>query len=239
MDSNNDEFRKIISNQNLHIFDVNWKIEIDYSKEKNKNEEIDYILELQGSYYEVNPSLFIFVTEINSGKTKTIEINGIDGGFYLYLKPENENYQTVKLYNNCLIMSLGFTLLSIDLTQPKLKWAIRPDSAEIFEFSDYDGDMILRGEMQIHRIEKSGNVKWSFGGRDIWVNMEGKSELNLEKDKIRLYDFDSNEYLINYDGKLLEDNPRIIKTKKPTFFSNPKRWFLQKVWQQMTKKETK
>ena len=82
-------------------------------------------------------------------------------------------------------------------------------------------------------------MKWSFGGRDIWVNLEGKSEVNIEENKIRLFDFESNEYLLNFDGVLLEDMPRIIKTRKPTFFSNPKRWFYQKMWERMTKIEKK
>jgi hypothetical protein len=46
-------------------------------------------------------------------------------------------------------------------------------------------------------------------------------------------------YLLNFEGEELAYNPKIIKTKKPTFFKNPKRWFYQKVWEKMTENGNK
>ena len=41
----------------------------------------------------------------------------------------------------------------------------------IYKFKD---DFIIHGELEIFRITKLGDIKWSFSGKDIWVNIEGK-----------------------------------------------------------------
>ncbi|OGS69127.1 MAG: hypothetical protein A3G95_02720 [Flavobacteria bacterium RIFCSPLOWO2_12_FULL_31_7] len=70
--------------------------------------------------------------------------------------------------------------------------------------------------MEITRFTKNGEIVWSFGGRDIWVNTKGKTELSIENGKIRLFDFESNEYILSFNGELLEENLNIIQkeTKK-------------------------
>ncbi|KGO84616.1 hypothetical protein [Flavobacterium suncheonense] len=233
------ELLEFFENQNLNISNEIWSIEISYSKinSENKKSEIEKVIELQNEYK--SNSLFVYVQKKNSEIHKSIEINGLDGGFYLHKSTENDKSQSVKLNENNLIMSLGFTILSLNLNEIEIDWILRPDIAELFEFYDLENDILLRGEHRIFRIDKNGNIKWEFGGRDIWVNLEGKREINIEGNEIRLFDFESNEYLINFNGELLEDKPRIIKTKKPTLFTNPKRWFYQKVWEHMTKVEKK
>ena len=228
------ELKEIIENQNLNISNEIWNVEISYSKINSENEKtkIEKVIELQNEYK--SDSIFISIQKNNSEIHKNVEVNGLDGGFFLYKSTQNEKSQTAKLTENNLIMSLGFSLLSLNLNKVELDWIIRPDFNEIFGFLDLENDLLLRGESQIHRIDKNGNIKWSFSGRDIWVNLEGKNELDIDENKIRLFDFESNEYLLNFNGELLEDKPRIIKTKKPTFFKNPKRWFYQKVWEKMT-----
>lgn len=233
------ELKEIIENQNLNISNEIWNVEISYSKINAENEktEIEKVIELQNEYK--SGSIFISIQKNNSEILKNVEINGLDGGFFLYKSTQNEKSQTAKLTENNLIMSLGFSLLSLNLNEVELDWIIRPDFNEIFGFLDLENDLLLRGESQIHRIDKNGNIKWSFSGRDIWVNLEGKNELDIDENKIRLFDFESNEYLLNFNGELLEDKPRIIKTKKPTFLKNPKRWFYQKVWEKITENGNK
>uniref|UniRef100_UPI004048EC5A hypothetical protein n=1 Tax=Flavobacterium sp. TaxID=239 RepID=UPI004048EC5A len=235
---NSSELLEIIENQNLNISNQNWNVEISYSKinSENRTFEVEKVIELQNEYKSY--SLFVNIQKRDSGIYKNLEINGLDGGFYLYKSTENDKSQSVKLIENNLIMSVGFTILSLNLNEIEIDWILRPDRAELFEFYDLEDDILLRGEHSIFRIDINGNIKWEFGGRDIWVNLEGKSEVKLEENEIRLFDFACNEYLLNFEGELLEDKPKIIKTKKPSFFTNPKKWFLQKVWEQMSNKET-
>ncbi len=145
---------------------------------------------------------------------KTCTILGIDGGVYLHTANDKDNSYSVKLSDNCLILSLGFTFLCFDLIAQDIIWHIRPDHAEIFEFYDLQDDYLLRGEYAIHRIDKNGNVKWSYGGMDIWVNIDGKSEVIIESDKILLTDFYNNEYVINYEGKTMKDSQSGNRTEK-------------------------
>ncbi|GGF24223.1 hypothetical protein [Flavobacterium limi] len=232
------ELLEFFENQNLNISNEIWNVEISYSKtnSENKKSEIIKVIELQNKYK--SNSLFVNIQKRDSEIYKSLEISGLDGGFYLHKSTENHKSQSIKLNENNLIMSLGFTILSLNLNEIEIDWILRPDTTELFEFYDLENDILLRGEHRIFRIDKNGNIKWEYGGRDIWVNLEGKSEVNIEEDKIKLFDFESNEYVLNFDGELLEDKPRIIKTKKPTFFTNPRRWFNQKVWEHMTKNET-
>jgi hypothetical protein len=230
------EEKEYIENQNLNISNAFWNIEISYSKINSEREKygIEKTIELQNEYK--TSSVFIYIQEKSTKTTKSIELNGIDGAFYLHKSTEKDQSQSVKLDENNLILSLGFTLFSLNLKKTEIDWLLRPDIAEIFEFYDLEEDILLRGECEIHRVDKNGTLKWSFGGRDIWVNLEGKKELNIEKNSIRLFDFESNEYLINFDGELLNEKQKIIKT---TLFTNPKRWFYQKVWERMTKNRNK
>ncbi|MEN2402930.1 hypothetical protein GKZ90_0024300 [Flavobacterium sp. MC2016-06] len=76
-----------------------------------------------------------------------------------------------------------------------------------------EDDFLVHGELQIFRITKEGEILWDFGGRDIWVNIEGKPEITFENNLIRLFDFESNEYVLNFDGKEIEFNPKIAKKR--------------------------
>jgi len=213
-----------------------WNVSLSYESsnakelkiEKLKNIPIIEIVE-NGKFYS---AIKIDVTN-NQKKKKSCILTGIDGAFILYGSGEENDYQSVLINNNNILLSLGFSLVSIDLKTLKLNWKIRPDTAEIFEFYKYKNDIILRGELAIHRINiESGKSIWEFGGRDIWINMDGKEEVNIENNGIRLFDFESNEYLIDFNGNLLEDKPRVskIKSKKATIMNNPKKWFYNKLW---------
>lgn len=104
----------------------------------------------------------------------------------------------------------------LELPNLELRWSKELDYATVFEFHKIENDFITRGEMEITRFTKNGEIVWSFGGRDIWVNTKGKTELSIENDKIRLFDFESNEYILSFNGELLEENLNIIRkeTKK-------------------------
>lgn len=128
-------------------------------------------------------------------------LRGIEGSTYLYKNNNNQKGQSVKIDGDNLILSLGRDFISMDLNKLKLNWRLRPDMAEVFEFYDLENDYLLRGEVGIHRIDKSGRVKWTFSASDIWVNLEGKPEVNVTDKTIKLLDFNSNEYEIDFDGK--------------------------------------
>ena len=211
MNEQNTSFDK----QNLTINSGKWSVELDYENWHSDTKEIkptqsDIIIELseEGNWGSVL-RLVIYTEDMQ----KTCLIKGIQGSSYLHQTDEKDNSQSVKIDDNNLIMSLGFNFISLNLNQLTLNWNLKPDMAEVFEFYDFQNDYLLRGEVEIHRIDKKGQIKWSYGGRDIWVNMDGKPEVQIEENAIRLLDFDSNEYLIDFNGNTLEDNP-LVKSKR-------------------------
>jgi hypothetical protein len=192
--------------QNLTIESTEWKIDLIYesynsSQNYTANQTYDCKLEI-GNESEWTSQLALICSK-NGESLKNYLITGIDGSCYFHLSTEDDNSQSVKLLDNELIISLGFTLVSFDLDKMRLNWKIRPDMAEIFEFYELKEDFILRGELQIHRVDRNGNVKWSYGGRDIWVNPNGKKEVTIHEDEIELIDFESNRYFIDYNGKTI------------------------------------
>jgi hypothetical protein len=150
-------------------------------------------------------------------ETKTCLISEIEGGIYLHTANKIDKSYSVKLEGKILYCSLGFTFIAFNIETQEIIWKIRPDTAEIFEFYDLDNDFLLRGELSMHRVDKLGKIKWQFGGRDIWVNIEEKKEVEILKDRIKLIDFESNEYEIDYNGNILayiQNNKQIAPTKK-------------------------
>jgi len=200
------DLKEIFDYQFLTISNESYTVEISFEGGFCEQKTLDHL----GSdkVIEVNTptqstSVLYLKTVYANQHQKTCTILGIDGSIYLHTANDKDNSYSLKLTDNCLIFSLGFTFLCFDLITQDINWHTRPDHAEIYEFYDLQDDYLLRGEYAIHRIDKNGNVKWSYGGKDIWVNFDGKSEVIIESDKILLTDFDNNEYVINYEGKTL------------------------------------
>lgn len=191
-------------------------VEILFERMNNQNEFLyknsyDKVIEL--NEIENSSSSLILKIYFQSQLPLSILIQGIDGGIFLHTANGEKNSYSVKLLEDTIVFSLGFTFFMFDLINLDIRWKIRPDLADIFEFYNLQDDYLLRGELAIHRIDKCGNVKWSYGGKDIWVNINGKPEVIIENDKILLTDFENNEYIINFDGETLEDTSRLKQQK--------------------------
>ena len=152
--------------QELTIQNARWNVILNYENWASQSKEIESnesykILELS----EPGEWDSILKMKIDDSKGQKIcFIKGIDGGSYLHKADNKDSSQSVKIEGDSLIMSLGFYFISVDLINLTLNWNLRPDIAEVFEFYDLQNDYLLRGELQIHRIDKQGNVKWSYGG---------------------------------------------------------------------------
>lgn len=104
----------------------------------------------------------------------------------------------------------------LEIPSLELIWQKDFDAFSNFHLHKLEDDFIIHGELEIFRINKEGEILWRFGGRDIWVSIDGKVECSIKDNKIILFDFESNEYVLDFEGKELEFNPRIIEieTKK-------------------------
>lgn len=210
--------------QELKLSNENWKVEIFFERGNSESEEfVSYDKTIELSELGVWTSNLLVRTTNKNQIIKSCLISGLDGGIYLHTSNDKEKSYSVKLTDNSLIFSLGFTFFAYDIDKQEIKWSIRPDMAEIFEFYDLEEDFLVRGELAIHRIDKDGQIKWSYGGRDIWVNIEGKTEVVIDSNKIILTDFNNDEYIIDFNGKTLEDKPYVRITK-----IEQKKWW--KLW---------
>ena len=173
---------------------------------KSKNNEIDFgskkeKLEYISRHYIVVKELGIEISNI------TIYESNSASGIY---------EDTFAVTDNKLLVISGNEIYCLEIPSLKLIWHKEFDQAANFALYKLEEDFIIYGEIGIFRITKEGEIIWSFGGRDIWVNIENKNPFNIESDKIRLFDFESNEYVLDFDGNVIEDNPRVIisKTKR-------------------------
>ncbi len=89
---------------------------------------------------------------------------------------------------------------SLNIPDLSLNWAKECDSLSCHAIYKLENDFLVHGELDILRIDKEGEIKWRFGGRQNWINPSGKPEVTIEGNQIRLIDFDSTEYIIDFDG---------------------------------------
>lgn len=70
-----------------------------------------------------------------------------------------------------------------------------------FKIKLFDGGYIINGEIDIIKVDKSGNKIWSFSGRDIWVTLNGEDALQINGNKLILTDFNGDIYKVDKYGK--------------------------------------
>lgn len=95
------------------------------------------------------------------------------------------------------------TIYSFDLPGLTLNWKKQLDPATCFSIHSFKDDFIVHGEMEVKRINQNGDVKWRFGGGDIFVTPDGAPSITLMGDKIKLIDWEGNHYLLDEFGVLV------------------------------------
>lgn len=101
-----------------------------------------------------------------------------------------------------LYICVGNKLYYLNIPDLTLKWTGQVDHITNFSVQKLEDDLLVHGELEITRITKLGEIKWRFGGHDIWVNNNGFPEITVLHDRIKLVDYQSNFYAIGFDGNL-------------------------------------
>lgn len=102
-----------------------------------------------------------------------------------------------------LYICVGNKLYYLNIPDLTLKWTGQVDYVTNFSVQKLEDDLLVHGELEITRITKLGEIKWQFGGQDIWVNTNGFPVITLLYDRIKLVDFQSNFYAIGFDGNTI------------------------------------
>ncbi|WP_276481541.1 hypothetical protein [Paraflavitalea pollutisoli] len=95
-------------------------------------------------------------------------------------------------------------VFSLALPWLTLNWMTEADCATCFSIHPFQDGYITHGELSIARIDRNGNVCWSFSGADIFVRLEGENPFQLYDDHIALTDFNGRQYKIDYNGETIQ-----------------------------------
>jgi hypothetical protein len=107
--------------------------------------------------------------------------------------------------DNILAVLVGnaFYLLSIpDLSVLSISEA---DLSTTFEIAKVMDRYIVHGELDISCFDSNGKKVWAFSGRDIFACIDDKKPFQIFPNHIKLIDFENNEYVLDFNGKLLSD----------------------------------
>ena len=66
---------------------------------------------------------------------------------------------------------------------------------------------ILHGETELFRYDRQLNRVWSFSARDIFATPDGTRAFWIEENAIHCRDWLGWHYVLNFDGKLISENP--------------------------------
>jgi hypothetical protein len=101
-----------------------------------------------------------------------------------------------------LVICCADKIFCLSIPGLDLKWQTRADLTclQIFKLEE---DYLVHGEVNISRIDANGNIKWQFGGADIFISIESADDFKIETDHIRVVDFCNTEYKIDFSGNLI------------------------------------
>lgn len=108
--------------------------------------------------------------------------------------------EQVIIENDIIFLCCGRNIFAVTLPNLLLLWKLKADEITCFRIFNIEEDLLVHGEMEVSRISKSGNIIWQFGGRDIFVSIEGTDECVILPSHIELTDFDGYKYSLSYDG---------------------------------------
>ena len=170
-----------LDNQHIELKNEDFLVSIGHKKQ----DEIDYTFEIEVKSHD------------NEILNKTNQLT--KGGTWLSKSTEKDNSQTVKLFGNKLIIALDQSIFCLSLPELELQWDLGLDEMPIFEFITIEEDILLRGELQIFRINMNGEIVWSTFGNNIWVNIDGKREMQIIDNEVVLTDFNGRVYRIKVE----------------------------------------
>ncbi|MBB4804355.1 hypothetical protein HNP37_004442 [Flavobacterium nitrogenifigens] len=185
--------------------------EIEVIDDKNYNLNSTYNLrQYQKTYFEENEF------RPSSKHAIIIKEHGIEIASVLIC----ETNGATEIFDNSFIIEndkiwiiVSNKIYCLEIPSLEIIWRKEFDQFTNFHIHKLEEDFVIHGELEIFRITKEGEIIWRFGGLDIWINPEGKNEFTIENHFIRLFDFESNEYVLDFNGKELEFNPRTIETE--------------------------
>lgn len=110
---------------------------------------------------------------------------------------------SVIIDNDRLVARCCNTIFCLSLPELDLQWMTEADWATCFSIHQYQDTYITHGELSISRIDRKGEILWSYRGSDIFVCLYEGTPFEMHPNHITLTDFNGSKYKIDYDGNSL------------------------------------
>ena len=107
------------------------------------------------------------------------------------------------IVDNSILICCANKVFSLNLPDLDLNWLKEVDSATCFSIFNTKNGIFIHGEMEVSKIDKSGNIIWSQGFADILVTLDGKESFILHDDFIEIEDWNHDKYKLDFNGKFI------------------------------------
>ena len=151
--------------------------------------------------YRVKPNSVIKITskEINSSNECFIICVGI-------LRGSSGNFLPIKYIKDNDKLVIGFETFILSVNYQTLdKFWILNEYTDVLCIEKYEEDYIAYDEVTVERIDKRGNVKWSFHSIDHFVSYRGTENFIFYDTYIKMIDSNEVVYRISYEGEDLDN----------------------------------
>jgi len=112
------------------------------------------------------------------------------------------------LDGNSLLVCCGDSVFSLELPSLRLRWQTQVDLATCFQIYSIEEEYIVHGEVKISRLNRQGDIVWSFSGCDIFVSLDSETTFVLHDDYIALVDWEKNKYDLDFNGRVIRSTVR-------------------------------
>lgn len=104
-----------------------------------------------------------------------------------------------------LVIAKFNTVYMLDLLNGNISYKEFKDMAGACALYKIDDGYIIHGEAVVVKLDHDINEKWTYSGADIFASVTGKVAFTLLEDRIELYDFEDNHYVIDLNGDPIEE----------------------------------
>lgn len=106
---------------------------------------------------------------------------------------------------NGLVICCSNTVFKLALPTLNLEWKTVGDLATCFGIYYLEDDYLVHGELELSRLDRTGKIVWQNGGRDIWITLDGRPNIEIYDNYILAADWTYTQYRFDFNGKLLEE----------------------------------
>lgn len=132
----------------------------------------------------------------NDNVQKSALLLAVGGGTGIY-----EN--SFLIDGNNIVVCCSDNVFCLSIPDLELNWNVEADQITCFKIFKIESGYLIHGEMSITKLNFMGEILWQNGGKDIFVNLEGKKEFEFFENSILATDFNGEQYRFDFDGNNL------------------------------------